>query len=57
MLTSPSFYNTYVKLADDITPPELVVDPKLGKFLQHCSGAIDGSHIDYYALEEEVAHC
>lgn len=57
MLTSSSFYSTYVKLADDLTPPELAADPKLGPFLKHCRGAIDGSHINYYALKDEIARC
>ncbi|KAF8332962.1 hypothetical protein F5887DRAFT_826507, partial [Amanita rubescens] len=45
-LTSPSFYNRYIKLPPkNTTPPEIRTNKKLFPFFQNCLGAIDGSHI------------
>jgi hypothetical protein len=48
-LVSPAFYTRYVKLPlNDMTPSEILNDPKLFPFFKDCLGAIDGSHIDAF---------
>ena len=46
-LSSPGFYNEYVKLPSTEDPPAnyLIQNPKLWPYFKNCLGAMDGSHI------------
>ncbi|GLB43878.1 putative nuclease activity [Lyophyllum shimeji] len=55
-LTSPAFYNRYVKLPpENTTPPEIRSNPKFFPFFANCLGAIDGSHIDAHVDSSQAA--
>lgn len=47
-LSSPSFYNQYVRLpsSSDPVPPEILNSPKRFPYFKDCLGAIDGTQIN-----------
>ncbi|KAE9388329.1 hypothetical protein BT96DRAFT_776551, partial [Gymnopus androsaceus JB14] len=46
-LSSPAFYNEYVRLPSTEDPPARYLEnnPKLWPYFKNCLGAMDGSHI------------
>jgi len=57
LLTSKTFYNTYVQLPTADTPlaSEIKDDPKLYPFFKDCQGSIDGTHLDAFVPDDAVA--
>ena len=57
LLTSSSFYNTYVQLPNADTPlaSEIQDNLKLYPFFKDCIGSIDGTHLDAFVPDDAVA--
>lgn len=57
LLTSSRFYNSYIQLPISTTPlaSEIHDDPKLYPFFKDCIGSIDGTHLDAFVPDDEVA--
>lgn len=57
LLTSKAFYNVYVRLPDEHTPlsDEIRNNPKHYPFFKDCIGSIDGTHLDAFVPEADVA--
>ena len=56
MVISHSFYTNYVQLPNSSTVPhEIRENPKLFPFFKDCLGAIDGTHIDVFVPDKDIA--
>src|ERR1700733_1759785 len=56
MIVSKTFYNRYIKLPPhDQTPPEIWNEPKFYPFFKNCCSAVDGTHIDAFVPDEDLA--
>lgn len=55
IVTSDAFYDEYVRLPDSDAPvpDEIRNDPSFWPFFEDCLGAIDGTHILAFLLEED----
>jgi hypothetical protein len=57
LLTSSTFYNTYIQLPNADTPlaSEILDNPKLYPFFKDCIGSIDGTHLNAFVPDKAVA--
>jgi hypothetical protein len=56
MVVSKRFYTRYVKLPpNDQTPPEIRNSPKFYPFFKDCRGALDGTHVDAFVPDDDIA--
>ena len=55
MIVGRHFYNKYVHMMPNNTPPEIASNPKLYQYFKHCQGALDGSYFDAWVQEESMA--
>ncbi|KAF7328442.1 putative nuclease HARBI1-like protein [Mycena sanguinolenta] len=53
-VATTEFYNKYVQNPADSTPPKIANNPSYFPFFRHCRGAVDGVHVDSFALEADV---
>lgn len=56
MITTRSFYMRYIKLPNTaLVPMEIQQEPKFFPFFKDCLGAIDGTHINVFVPEKDIA--
>jgi hypothetical protein len=48
------FYDKYIQNPVDSTPPKIADNPSYFPFFRYCRGAVDGVHIDAFALADDV---